>query len=155
MMSRRRDTITPDLFAWQPPKVSAGYGEDVTGRGALDSRISRAISRAMKDAKENGMTRAEIAQRMTEFLGRPISEDMLNKWASEAADSNRISLDAFIALIDATNAQDLVGLVTSGFGLVAVPERYSDLIELHLIEEHEREVIARKQALQARMRSKR
>ncbi len=154
-MSRRRDTITPDLFAWSPPKVSAGYGEDVTGRGALDNRISRTISRAMKDAKERGLGRADIARRMTEFLGRPITEDMLNKWASEAADSNRISLDAFIALIDATGAHDLMGLVTSGFGFVAVPEKYSDLIELHLIEEHERDVVARRQALEVKLRAKR
>jgi hypothetical protein len=109
----------------------------------------------MKDAKDRGLGRAEIAKRMTGFLGRPISEDMLNKWASEAADSNRISLDAFIALIDATGALDLLGLVTTGFGYVAVPERYSDLIELHLIEEHERDVVARRQALEARMRARR
>ncbi|WEO73818.1 hypothetical protein [Agrobacterium vitis] len=151
----RRDTLTPDLFAWQPPKVAAGYGEDVTGRGALDNRIARTISRAMKDAKERGLTRSQIAKAMSDYLGRSISEDMLNKWASEAADSNRITLDAFMALIDATGSHDLMGLVVSGFGYVAVPERYSDMIELHLIEEHERDVIARRQALEARVRAKR
>jgi hypothetical protein len=151
----RRDTLTPDLFAWQPPKVAVGYGEDVTGRGALDNRIARAMSRALKDAKERGMTRSQIAKAMSDYLGRSISEDMLNKWASEAADSNRISLDAFMALIDATGSHDLIGLVVSGFGYVAVPERYSDMIELHLIEEHERDVVSRRQALEARVRAKR
>lgn len=151
----RRDTLTPDLFAWQPPKVAVGYSEDVTGRGALDNRIARAISRALKDAKERGMSRSQIAKAMSDYLGRSISEDMLNKWASEAADSNRITLDAFMALIDATSSHDLMGLVVSGFGYVAVPERYSDMIELHLIEEHERDVIARRQALEARVRAKR
>lgn len=151
----RRDTLTPDLFAWQPPKVAVGYGEDVTGRGALDNRISRAISRALKDAKERGMARSQIAKAMSDYLGRSISEDMLNKWASEAADSNRITLDAFMALIDATSSHDLMGLIVAGFGYVAVPERYSDMIELHLIEEHERDVIARRQALEARVRAKR
>jgi hypothetical protein len=154
-MSPRRDTITPDLFAWQPPKVAAGYGEDVSGRGALDNRISKVIGRSLKDAKERGMKRDDIAKAMSVYLGRAISEDMLNKWASEAADSNRITLDAFIALIDATGAHDLMGLVVSGFGYVAVPERYSDLIELHLIEEHERDVVSRRQALEARMRARR
>lgn len=154
-MRKRRDTLTDDLFAWTPPKVSAGYSEDVTGRGALDNRISKAISRALKDAKEQGLSRSAIAMDMSRFLGRTISEDMLNKWASEAADSNRITLDAFIALIEATGAHDLIGVVTSGFGYVAVPERYSDLIELHLVEEHEREVSARRQALEARVRARR
>jgi hypothetical protein len=154
-MSKRRDTLTSDLFDWQPPKVAVGYSEDVTGRGALDNRIARAISQALKEAKGRDIKRSQIAQAMSDYLGRPISEDMLNKWASEAADSNRITLDAFVALIDATGAHDLVSLVVSGFGLVAVPERYSDLIELHLIEEHERDVVSKRQALEARVRARR
>lgn len=154
-MSKRRDTLTSDLFDWQPPKVAVGYGEEVTGRGALDNRIARAISQALREAKARDIKRAEIAKSMSEYLGRPISEDMLNKWASEAADSNRITLDAFVALIDATQAHDLVSLVVSSFGLVAVPERYSDLIELHLIEEHERDVVTRRQALEAKLRARR
>lgn len=154
-MSKRRDTLTSDLFDWQPPKVAVGYGEDVTGRGALDNRIARAISQALKEAKVRDIKRSQIASAMSDYLGRPISEDMLNKWASEAADSNRITLDAFVALIDATGTHDLVSLVVSSFGLVAVPERYSDLIELHLIEEHERDVVTRRQALEARVRARR
>lgn len=151
----RRDTLTADLFAWEPPQVAAGYSDDVAGRGALDNRIARSISRALKDAKEAGRTRAEIALRMSEFLGRTISEDMLNKWSSEAAGQHRISLDAFIALVEATSAHELLGLVTNGFGFVAVPERYRDLIELHLIEEHEREIASRRQALEARVKARR
>lgn len=154
-MARRRDTMTADLFAWEPPQVAAGYSEDVAGRGALDNRIARSISRAMKDARDRGLQRADVARTMSEFLGRTVSEDTLNKWASEASGQHRISLDAFIALIEATGAHELMGLVTNGFGFVAVPERYRDLIELHLIEEHEREIAARRQALEARVRAKR
>jgi hypothetical protein len=154
-MSRRRDPHTLDLLAWEPPKVAVGYGEDVTGRGALDNRISKAVSRALKDAKEDGQSRGSIARQMSEFLGRSISEDMLNKWASEASDQHRITLDAFIAMIDATGAHDLIGVVTGAFGLVAVPEKYSDMIEDQLLEEHEQEVAARRQVLRAKMRAKR
>ena len=154
-MKRRTDILTADLFAWTPPKVAAGYGEEVTGRGALENKIARAISRAMKDAKEQGLARGAIAKAMSEYLGRPISEDMVNKWASEASDSNRIPLDAFIALIDATGAHDLIGLVAGSFGFVAVPEKYSDMIEDQLLEEHEQEVAARRQILRAKIRAKR
>ena len=154
-MNSRRDPHTMDLLSWEPPKVAAGYGSEVTGRGALDNRISRAISRAMKDAKDGGVSRKDVAVRMTEYLGRPISEDMLNKWASEASDQNRIPLDAFIALIDATGVHDLMGLVVSGAGFVAVPEKFKDLIELHMIESHERDVVARRQALEAKMKARR
>lgn len=153
-MVRRRDTLTHDLFDWQPPKVAAGYEDDVAGRGALDNRISRTVSRALRDARENGMSRTEIADTMGRYLGRSVSEDMLNKWSSEAA-THRITLDAFVALIEATGALDLLGFVPSRFGYVAVPERYSDLIELNLIEEHERTVAQRRQALEARLKTRR
>lgn len=154
-MSKRRDTLTPDLFTWSPPKVAAGYEEVVAGRGTLDNRISRTLSRALKDAKERGTSREAIAKAMSQFLGRVISEDMLNKWASEASEGHRITLDAFIALIEATGAYDLFGLVVSNFRFVAVPEKYGDIIELHEIEQHEADVVARKQAVQARLRARR
>lgn len=154
-MSKRRDTMTMDLLTWEPPKVAAGYDQDVAGRGTLDNRIARTLSRALRDAKERGTDRAKIAASMSTFLGRPISEDMLNKWTSEAAGSHRIALDAFIALIDATNAYDLMGLVVGNFGFVAVPEKYADIIELHQIDEHEAEMTARKQAVVARLKARR
>lgn len=151
-MSKRRDPLTLDLLAWEPPKVAVGYGDEVTGRGALDNRISRAVSRALKDAKESGLTRIGIAKKMSDYLGRPISEDMLNKWASEASDQHRISLDAFIALIDATGCTDLIGVVTAGFGLVAVPEKYERIVTLHIAKEKKREMDAFVDRLEAEMR---
>jgi hypothetical protein len=151
-MNKRRDPLTLDLLAWEPPKVTVGFSDEVTGRGALDNRISRAISRALKDARDAGQTRAVVAKKMSDFLGRPISEDMLNKWASEASDQHRISLDAFIALIDATNCHDLIGVVTSGFGLVAVPEKYERIVTLHIAKEKKREMDAFVDRLEAEMR---
>jgi len=146
-MSKRRDTLTSDLFDWQPPKVAVGYGEEVTGRGALDNRIARAVSQALKEAKARDIKRADIAKAMSDYLGRPISEDMLNKWASEAADSNRITLDAFVALIDATQAHDLVSLVINCFGLVAVPAKYAAVIKLQLLRDHRAEIDALEHSL--------
>ncbi|WP_174804513.1 hypothetical protein [Martelella limonii] len=150
---RRRDTLTEDLFDWQPPKVAAGYEEDVAGRGALDSRISRTVAKALKDAREAGKTRAEIAADMSRYLGRTVSEDMLNKWSSEAA-THRITLDAFIALIDATKEFDLLGFVPSRFRYVAVPESYRDLIVLHLAKQKQEEMNRFVERLEADQRTK-
>lgn len=155
-MNRRRDTMTGDLFQWQPPQVAVGYGADVAGRGDLDSKISRLVGRALRDCRDEGQgSRAAIAQRMSAHLGRPVSEDMLNKWSSESSGSHRIPLDAFIALIEATQATDLLGFMPSLFGFAVVPERYADIIELHLLDEHQRDLDARKAALAARVRAKR
>lgn len=155
-MTRQRDQHTGDLFAWEPPKVAVGYAPDVAGRGRLDNRIARLIGRALRDARdEHGHSRTVVARRMSAYLDRTISEAMLNKWAAEASDDHRIPLDAFIALIEATDAEGLLGFVPELFGFAVVPDRYASLIEVHLWEEREREAGRRKQAAEARWRATR
>ncbi|RWC58887.1 hypothetical protein [Mesorhizobium sp.] len=156
MARSRNDHLTNDLFEWEPPQVAVGYTPDVVGRGELDSQISRLVGRALRDCRDEGQgSRADIARRMSAYLNRPVSEGILNKWSSESSDEHRIPLDAFIALIEATKANDLLGFVPSKFGFAVVPEKYADLIEIHLIEEHERDIAARKTALQVRWKAKR
>ncbi|WP_287093156.1 hypothetical protein [Mesorhizobium sp.] len=148
--------MTSDLFEWEPPQVAVGYTPDVVGRGGLDSQISRLVGRALRDCRDEGKgSRADIARRMSAYLDRPVSEGILNKWSSESSGEHRIPLDAFIALIDATQANALLGFIPSMFGFAVVPEKYADLIEIHLIEEHERDIAARKTALQVRWKAKR
>jgi len=152
----RRDILTADLFDWEPPKVAVGYAPDVAGRGDLDSQISRLVGRALRDCRDDGNgSRADVARRMSAYLDRTVSEGILNKWSSESSDEHRIPLDAFIALIDATQADDLLGFIAAKFGFAVVPEKYADIIELSLIEDHEREIAAKKAALLARSRAKR
>lgn len=153
-MTRRRDPMTKDLFSWQPPQVAVGYGAEVMGRGRLDNKIARLIAHALKDARdERGMTRAQVCVRMSDYLGRTISEAMLNKWSSEGSEDHRISLDAFIALVDATGAQGLLGFVPGEFGLVVIEQEYAELIRLHLIREKIKEMQAQEQLLTARLRA--
>lgn len=154
-MGRHRDPLTKDLFSWQPPKVAVGYSTDVMGRGPLDNRIARLIGQALRDARDGGTSRAEVAARMTEFLRRPISEGMLNKWSSEGSEEHRIPLDAFLALVDATGARDLLGFVPGEFGLTVIEAEYAELIEERLLEDHIEEMQARKQVLSARRKVRR
>lgn len=146
----KRDRATADLFDWQPPKVAAGFAPEQLPGGRLASRISRALGLALKDC---GRSRTEVAAAMSAELGYTVSPDMLDAYASEAKESHRISLERFIALVAATGCNDLIGLVTEPFALVAVPARYEALIELNLIEEHEREVARRKDAAAARWKA--
>ncbi len=156
MVRRARDTHTSDLFSWEPPQVAVGYSDDVAGRGALENKVARLVGRALRDARDDGKgSRAEIARKMSAYLDRPVSEAMVNKWAGEASGEHRIPLDAFIALIHATEADGLLGFVPGLFGFAVVPAKYADLIELQLIDEHERDIAARKAALQARWKAKR
>ncbi|TCM84814.1 helix-turn-helix transcriptional regulator [Rhodovulum steppense] len=155
-MSRHRDPLTKDLFSWEPPKVGVGYSADVIGRGRLDNKIARIVSHALRDAREDkGLSRTEVARRISDFLGRPVSESMLNKWSSEGSEDHRIPLDAFIGLVHATGAREALGFVPGEFGLTVIEAEYADLIEEQLLFEHEQEVAARRQALAARRRARR
>jgi hypothetical protein len=152
----RRDSRTTDLFDWKPPQVAVGYGREVAGSGALDSKIARLISQALRDVRdgEKQLSRAEVAGFISLELHRPVSEAMLAKWTSEASDSHRIPLDAFIALVKVTEAEDLLGFIPDLLGFAVVPKAYTEIIQLHLIEEKERELQAHKDQIKARMRSR-
>lgn len=154
-MARRRDPLTKDLFDWQPPKVAVGYGPEVVGRGPLDNRIARLIGQALRDARDDGVTRAKVAAQMSEYLRRSISEPMLNKWSSEGSEDHRIPLDAFIALVHATGARDLLGFVPGEFGLTVIENEYAELIEERLLDDHIEEMQARRQVLAARRKARR
>ena len=151
----RRDNRTMDLLDWEPPQVAAGYGVTVAGRGSIENQIARLISQALRDAtEERNVSRADVAAMMSVDLHRSVSEDMLNKWTSEAAASHRIPLDAFCSLVKVLEARELLGFIPELLGYVAVPKKYADIIEMHLIEEKERDLEARKQALAARLRGR-
>lgn len=154
-MSRRRDPLTKDLFSWEPPKVAVGYSDDVIGRGRLENKIARLIAHALRDAREDGLSRDEIAQQISAFLDRKVSVEMLNKWTSEGSEGHRIPLDAFVALVHATGAKNLLGFVPGEFGLTVIESEYADLIELKLLKDHRDEVEARIQALNSRWKAKR
>lgn len=154
-MSKRRDPLTKDLFEYQPPKVAVRYDDGVTGRGSLDNQIARLISHALRDARDDGNARTDIAASMSRYLGRSISAAMLDKWASEASDEHRIPLDAFIALVDATDAKELLGFVPGMFNLTVIENEYADLIEDKLLEDHIEELVARRKVLSAKRKARR
>lgn len=152
----RRDPQTQDLFAWEPPEITVGYGDDVAGRGSTDNKIARVLSRALRDARDDrNLSRQDVAAAMSRELGRTISPDTLDKWTSEGSVQHRIPLDAFIALITAIGGDDLLGFIPRLFGFEVVQRKYAGLIELQLLEEHERDVAAHKAKLQAKLRAAR
>jgi len=143
-MARAPDRNTLDMFRyWEPPQVSvAPRPEDV--RGPMDLVIARLIKRALEKR-----SRDEVAVAMSEILGRTVTSSTLDAWASPAK-SNRIPLDAFAALIEATGDISLLGWLPELHGFVVVQAKYADLIELHLLAERKAEIERREHALTAR-----
>ncbi len=150
MARDRRDDKTMNLLDWEPPKVVVKVDDGVAGHGDLANQIARTISHALRECKKE---RKEVVELMSAYLGRNVSRDMLDKWSSEASDNHRIPLDAFIALVEATNVSDLLGFAPNLFGYAVIEERYRKIIELHEIEEHERKVALHRDQLKIKKAS--
>ncbi|MDL2332872.1 phage regulatory CII family protein [Brucella inopinata] len=137
MVKLRGDSLTGDLLAWEPPKVAAGFEPGAIRGNRLASQISQAVALALKSSS---MSRAEIAAAMSIELGYQISENMLANYASEGAETHRITLERFIALIEVTGCVDLLGFIAGRFGQVVVDRKYQALINVHLADEAEQKI---------------
>jgi len=149
-MTKRRDPHTLDLWRdWTPPEdVAARFEPEVSKGGTLDVKIARVLSEAMT---RSGKCRAEIAAQMSEYLGQNVTENMLDCYASPARRDHKITLERFIALLDATDCYELLGFVAEFVGFVAVPARYAEVIQLWETEERLADLERRRAALRGRV----
>lgn len=147
MAKVRGDRLTGDLLSWEPPKVAAGFDDGAVRGSRIGSQISQVVRLALE-----GHDRAAIAERMSDELGYPVSLNMIEKYASEAAEAHKITLERFIALIEATGCIDALAFVAERFGHMVVPAKYAAIVEVHLIEEREQELARHKQAALAKVR---
>lgn len=150
MAKTPRDPFTPDMFVdWTPPRVSVGFEPGAISGNRLSSRISRAIAKALKDC---GKDRTTIAGLMSERLGQKVTVATLEAYASEAKTGNNITVERFIALVEATGKIELLGFLAEDFDMAVVPRKFENVIELALIEDHERMIGSRKQTLRMKIR---
>lgn len=149
-MATLKPAGTGDLFLdYEPEAVVVGLAPGQLQGGQIASRISRAVSMALKKTDKS---RSDVAQLMGDILGAPVSLGMLDNYASEAKEGHKITLERFLVLIEVTGATELVGFVAERFDLVAVPKRYRAIIELHQLEEAQQRLALRKAAVQALIR---
>jgi hypothetical protein len=149
-MAKEPDPFTIDMFTgWTPPRVSVGFEPGAIPGKRVASRISRAIAKAIADS---GKSRGTIAGLMSERLGSQVTVSMLDAYCSEAKIQNNITVERFIALVHATGAIALLGFIAEEFNLAVIPRKYENVIELALIEDHQRRIDGRKKLLQAQLR---
>lgn len=151
-MPKHRDPYTADLFEWQPPQVAVNMPAEAVRGGTLRTQIARAVSQALKEC---GQSREDVARAMSAYLEQDVSKNMLDAYASPSRDEHHISLERFLALIEATGGYGLLGFIADHFNHVVVPAKYSDLIELHMVEEQLERQTLRKNALLARWKATR
>ena len=115
----------PDLLSWTPPQVEIAFEEGEVRGSTVSARCSRAVAVALRDC---GRTRAEVAQRMSEFLGERVSVCMLDAYASVSRELHRISLPRFAALVAVTRDRRLLQMLAEPLGLAVVEKRHLALI---------------------------
>ncbi len=76
----------------------------VDGSLAMAAEVCAVLAKAMKDCP---LSRSEIAARMSDLVGEPISEHMLNKWTSRSAEGWRFPFEYAAAFEVATGSQAL------------------------------------------------
>lgn len=147
-MSRKTDDRQLSLLDWVPPIVSTGYDPRLIRGNSLGFRLSRAISVTLEEC---GQSRPEVAERMSDILGRAVTVNMLNAYASGQREDHQISVPRFDALIGATQDRRLLEFLAEPRGWAVIESRYLPMIELAAVAEHKKELSRLEQGLRRRI----
>lgn len=131
-MTRRRDPHTLDLLEWTPPPITKAYPEDKIRAVNWASRVAKAVAVTLKEC---GQSRAQVASRMSEFLGEPVSENMLDNYASEAREDTVINATRLIALLHVTRDMRLLQVLADPCDWAVVDQRYVSQIRAQQLRE--------------------
>lgn len=116
----RRDSKTLDLFTWEPPELVARYDEQRVKAADLRVKIARAVSETLNDC---GMTRAEVAKAMSEWLGEKVEKASLDAYASPAKKGHTLSFIRLIALLEVTRDRRLLQIAAEPLGWAVLEDR--------------------------------
>jgi len=137
MTRRRSSPAQDDLFAWQPPKVVAAYAPEKVRAASLAASLSKAVSASLKEC---GKDREQVAREMAAYLGEAVSADMLDKYASEAAESHIINVVRFIGLVATTRDRRLLELIAAQFDWAVIERKYLPAIDYATLLEQRAEI---------------
>lgn len=153
MARQRNDGKTMDLLAWEPPKTTRAYPPEKIRASSLRALISKATSAALKEC---GRPREQTAEIVSEWLGEPVTEHMLNTFASEGREDHVPSLIRFLGIAHATgDAQRLLQALADHFELAVIPARYVAAIEEAIITDKIEELTQRQKLSRGRWKGAR
>ncbi len=146
-MATRTPVGQMDLLAWEPPQPVRRFEEPRVRAGSFRDRLARAVAACLHDADDAGRSREDIAAAMSDFLGERVTLNMLNRYASQAAEEHQISVARLVALLHATRDQRLLELLAAPFGLAVIDRKFLPLIELGALQEKAEELARRAKEL--------
>jgi hypothetical protein len=147
MSARAPITRQPDLLDWKAPAHSSSFDERVVRASTIGGRMCRAMAVALKDAAEKGKSREMIAKAMGDYLGEPMSKNMLDAYVSEARVDHVISVTRFFALLHATQDRRLLEVLAEAFGWAVIERRHLPLIQVAALRDKQDELRRESDAL--------
>jgi hypothetical protein len=142
----------PNLFEW----IKSQSQTQPMGSMDIDSELRAAISEDLKaacDGAGRGISRYEVAARISELAGREVTASMLYNWTAESHSENNFPLKLLPAFLIATGRQRRTfECLSRRAGLFALPGPEALRAEIGQIEEQiralQKERIKRKVFLQ-------
>lgn len=147
-MSRKPDGRQLSLLDWEPPVIVTGYDPAQVRGNTYEFSLCRAISVTLEECP---YSRPQVAERMSDIMGRPISVNMLNAYASGQREDHQISVPRFNALIGATGDMRLVEFLAAPRGWAVIERRYLKAIELAAVAEKKKELTRMEMGLRRQM----
>lgn len=129
MAQARGDDRTLDLFAVELPRIVPEYDEKQVRTASLRAKIARAVSVTLKEC---GMSRDEVASRMSAWLGEgeEVTKNMLDAYASEGREDHTIPYLRLLALVHVTGDSRPLGMGATLFGHIVVEDKYAQWVRV-------------------------
>ncbi len=145
----RRDNQTLDLFEHQHLfKVEAP--RELGSALDFNTKMAAAMSRALDEARDHGLNRADVARAMSDILGTEVSKGMLDAYTSQSRDTHTISAVRFKAFVRATGCLWLWEVLLDGEGLTLLVGEEAYLAQATLAELRAKALLEEAKALRAK-----
>ncbi|MGO1078294.1 DNA transposition protein [Inquilinus sp. CA228] len=134
MTRRVSDPGQPSLLEWQPAKVVKRFAAELIRAASLRAKLCRGLKLTLKEC---GMTRAEVAKGMSDYLGETITPGALNTYVSESMDDRIVNAVRFIAFVAVTGDPRPLNALLEELGLVVIERKYLPWIEVGMLREQQ------------------
>lgn len=124
------------------------------GSLACAIEVTAVMNEVIRRCAQRDLKREDIVQRMSDYLGEPVSLAMLNAYTAKSRDTHEISLRRAMAFDAATECDALLQLFAGKRGRVTINTEEAHYIELGRIHQQERDLAERKKLIQLQLRIK-
>ncbi|WP_138891117.1 DNA transposition protein [Mycobacterium sp. KBS0706] len=120
------------MLDWRPAEVVRRFAADLIRSASLAARLCRGLKLALADSE---MSRADVASRMSDYLGETVTEAMLNAYVSEARGQHVINAVRLLSFLAVTQDPRPLNALLDEMGWVVIDKKYLPWIEVGMLRE--------------------